>query len=144
MKTLSSALLLSSLVVAKPTRRDTYGPDTSTHMDEVLAGTRQCASTGVLIARETWAPGNIGVLWGARFRDELLQVFSGDVDVQGVHQEDYPARLVDYHIGGSDTGADSCANLLEQYAAKCPDTPIFLSGYRCVLARLPRILYHVY
>ncbi|KAJ4351595.1 uncharacterized protein N0V89_006938 [Didymosphaeria variabile] len=101
-------------------------------MDDVIAGSRNCASSAIMIGRETFAPGNIGVFWGARFRNELLDTFNGDLDVQGIHREDYPANLVDYHIGGSDTGADSCARTIEQYAAKCPDSKIFVSGYSLV------------
>ncbi|KAF9739332.1 hypothetical protein PMIN06_000976 [Paraphaeosphaeria minitans] len=112
-----------------PNRRTTYGPSNATDIDAVLAGSRSCSSSGVVIVRETWAPGNIGVLWGARFRDEMVDAFGGDVDVQGVHREDYPANLEDYHIGGSDTGADSCARMVEAYAGKCPDARVFVTGY---------------
>lgn len=132
MKSILALPFLLPLATSSPysVRRATYGPPTSEHFDEVLAGSRKCASSAVVIGRETWAPGNIGVLWGARFRDELVDAFNGDVDVQGIN--DYPARLVDYHIGGSDTGADSCARMVEKYAAACPASRIFLSGYRYV------------
>ncbi|KAJ4300811.1 hypothetical protein N0V90_002899 [Kalmusia sp. IMI 367209] len=121
--------LFSCLAIATPVRRVDYESDTSNHMDDVIAGTKQCASNAVMFGRETWAPGNIGVLLGARFRNELLETFDGDVDVQGIHRDDYPANLQDYHIGGSDTGADSCAKTIDDYAALCPNTKIFVSGY---------------
>ncbi|KAK7187688.1 hypothetical protein DPSP01_004523 [Paraphaeosphaeria sporulosa] len=123
------ALLPLAESTPHPLRRTTYGPQTSSHIDEVLAGSRPCSSSAVVIGRETWAPGNIGVFWGARFRDELVDAFDGDVDVQGIHREDYPANLVDYHIGGSDTGADSCARMVDEYVEKCPGARVFVTGY---------------
>lgn len=123
-------VIFSITALATPTRRLDYGSDTSNHINDVIAGTRRCASNAVMFGRETWAPGNLGVLLGARFRNEVVDAFQGDVDVQGIDRRDYPANLQDYHIGGSDTGANSCARVLDKYAVLCPNTRIFVSGYR--------------
>lgn len=125
-------VLLSSLALATPLPRDTRdATDTSTDMDDVLAGTLPCASTAVLFARGTFDSGNLGVWVGPFLKASLLDAFNADVHVQGVNQDDYPANLEDYvKYGGSESCAGACADTLDRYAAKCPGANVFVAGWR--------------
>ncbi|KAL1608067.1 hypothetical protein SLS60_003006 [Paraconiothyrium brasiliense] len=62
--------------------------------------------------------------------DSLLSAFDGDVHVQGVNPEDYPANLADYvKEGGSENCGDACARTVDAYVEKCPEANIFVSGW---------------
>jgi cutinase len=128
MKTLLNALFFSALAAGSPTRRD--ASDTSTDMDAVIAGNAECASTAVIFGRGTFDSGNIGVWVGPAFKEALLEEFGGDVHVQGVNEEDYHAELPGYVEGGSESCGDGCARTVDEYAAKCPEANIFISGWR--------------
>ncbi|KAF2684229.1 hypothetical protein K458DRAFT_431783 [Lentithecium fluviatile CBS 122367] len=142
---LLSGLLLSilSITSATPTRRDAY--DTSTAMDDVIAGRISCASTAVIFGRGTFDTGNIGVWTGPQFEAALLRELNGDIHFQGINRADYPADLDGYaREGGSETCAVACAATVNAYAAKCPEARIFVSGWRLVfhLSALP--FFHKY
>lgn len=129
MRSTASLVLFYSLALATPVRRD--ASDTSTDMDDVIADSIICASNAVIFGRGTFDSGNLGVWVGPVLKDSLLDAFSGDVHVQGVNQDDYPANLEDYvKEGGSESCADACAKTVNEYAAKCSDANIFVSGWR--------------
>ena len=131
MKSIVPALLFSTLAVATPTRRSTT--DTSTDVDDVIAGRKPCASSAVVFGRGTFDSGNIGVWTGPQFKEALVEELDGDVHFQGVNREKYPANLDGYaREGGSESCADACAELVEGYAEKCAEAKIFVSGWRFV------------
>ncbi|KAJ4289068.1 hypothetical protein N0V90_011410 [Kalmusia sp. IMI 367209] len=128
MKSLLPILSFSSLVFATPVRRD--ASDTSTDMDDVIAGNADCASNAVIFGRGTFDSGNLGVWVGPFIKDGALKAFNGDVHVQGVNQADYPANLEDYvKEGGSESCGDACAKTVDQYVANCPEANVFVSGW---------------
>jgi cutinase len=132
MKTLIPTIFLSTLAVATPTRRSTA--DTSTDFDDVLANRKPCATNALVFGRGTFDSGNIGVWTGPQFKDALIKELDGDIHVQGVNREDYPANLDGYaREGGSESCADACAEMVDAYAGKCPEAKIFVSGWRCGL-----------
>ncbi|KAF2450941.1 carbohydrate esterase family 5 protein [Karstenula rhodostoma CBS 690.94] len=121
-------LLLPTLTLASPAPRSSS--DTSTDMDAVIQGRASCASNAVVFARGTFDSGNLGVWVGPFLKDGLLSSFAGDVHVQGVNAEDYPANLADYvKEGGSERCADACAKTVDAYVEKCPGASVFLSGW---------------
>lgn len=97
-----------------------------TTRNELLEG--RCAPIIVLFARGTTEPGNVGDDVGPFFFDQLLALRPGKVIVQGTN--DYPATILDYLFGGSDTGAFFMANQVVKAASQCPTSKIVLSGFR--------------
>lgn len=97
-----------------------------TTRNELLDG--RCAPIIVLFARGTTEPGNVGDDVGPFFFDQLLALRPGKVIVQGTN--DYPATILDYLFGGSDTGAFFMANQVVKAASQCPSSKIVLSGFR--------------
>ncbi|KAF2273608.1 alpha/beta-hydrolase, partial [Westerdykella ornata] len=112
---------------ATPTPRD--ASDSSTDMDDVIAGRTPCAPNAVIFGRGTFDTGNLGVWVGPFLKDGLLKEFNGRVHVQGVNPEDYPAELPGYVEGGSETCANACAKTIDDYAVACPNANIFISGW---------------
>jgi hypothetical protein len=75
---------------------------------------------------------NIGVWVGPQFSSALSSLIPGAA-FQGVDSTAYTADLEGYIAeGGSNAGAASLAATVEAYTAKCPTTPIVVSGWRYV------------
>lgn len=129
----ASTLLLSSLALAmpQPEVRAAQKTDVADGMDLVLSGKVKCKSNALLFARGTFDSGNIGVWVGRPLEQAVSDEFDGDIWFQGVSEKDYPASLSDYvKTSGSKTCATSCAKTVTDYVKKCPDSNIFLSGWR--------------
>lgn len=81
-----------------------------------------------IFARGTTEIGNLGTIVGPGF-GRALEDRMGDVAVQGV---DYPAVVAGFLAGGSNSGAETMADLARTAISQCPGTPILMSGYRYV------------
>ncbi|CUS14256.1 unnamed protein product [Tuber aestivum] len=92
--------------------------------NELIDG--HCNDIIVIFARGTTEPGNVGGSVGPSFFDALATLEPERVVVQGV---DYPADILGYLQGGSDSGASNMAYLVGLAASQCPDSKIVLSGY---------------
>lgn len=81
---------------------------------------------------------NLGVWVGGEFAQSLKSLIPS-VAIQGVDPDAYPADLNDYlsEDGGSDAGAASMAQAIEDYASACPKSTIIASGWRYVSALPP-------
>lgn len=97
-----------------------------TTRNDLLDG--KCAPIIVLFARGTTEPGNVGDDVGPQFFDQLSALEPGRVIVQGTN--DYPASILDYLFGGSDSAASSMANQAVRAASQCKGSKIVLSGFR--------------
>ncbi|KAK5996767.1 Cutin hydrolase [Cladobotryum mycophilum] len=90
----------------------------------------KCANVGVIFARGTFDPGNIGPWVGCPFGDALHGAFGENVAFQGVDPSRYPADLSGYvDDGGSETGASALASQVKAYATRCPKSKIVISGW---------------
>ncbi|RKF60244.1 putative cutinase 5, partial [Erysiphe neolycopersici] len=88
---------------------------------------RFCAPVGVIYARGTTEPGNVGILTGPSFFDALDdKLENNDLAIQGVN---YPASITGYLIGGSPEGAAEMARLITESRENCPDMHLIVSGY---------------
>ncbi|PWW77665.1 Carbohydrate Esterase Family 5 protein [Tuber magnatum] len=109
-------------------RADKAGKTTSAAVaatrSELIAG--RCNDIIVIFARGTTEPGNVGDDVGPSFFDALAALEPGRVIVQGVN---YPADILGYLQGGSDSGASDMADLVGRAASQCPDSKIVLSGF---------------
>ena len=124
----AAALGLALTASATPVARDVS--DTSFDMDDTLSGSKPCASTAVIFARGTFDSGNIGVWVGPAFEDALRSKIPS-LAFQGVDAQDYPANLEQYlDQDGSDSCADGLARIVDEYADKCPQAKIVVSGWR--------------
>ena len=84
-------------------------------------------------ARETIAPGNMGVTIGPSLSNGLKAYFGvQNVATQGVN---YKGLMeTNYYAGGSEPlGIWEMQQLLTQAASYCPQSRIVAAGYRCVL-----------
>lgn len=70
-------------------------------------------------------------MWvGPQFFQSVQQTVKS-VALQGVDPNGYPADLQGYlSEGGSNSGAQAMVDQIEQYAQKCPNSKIFVTGWR--------------
>lgn len=121
-------LALALTASATPVARDVS--DTSFDMDNIVTGSTACASTAVVFARGTFDSGNIGVWVGPAFENALRSKISS-LAFQGVDEDEYPANLDQYlDENGSNSCAEGLARIVDEYALKCPQAKIVVSGWR--------------
>ncbi|KAJ7150870.1 carbohydrate esterase family 5 protein [Mycena crocata] len=98
-------------------------------MNDVLFGDENCKDVAVIFARGTFDSGNMGVWVGPQLKSALEDRISS-LAFQGVEASAYPATLGSYlEEGGSDSGAESLASTVTDYANFCPDSSIIISGW---------------
>ena len=132
--TILAALLATALSAPTPARTLEVRQSATTR-NELLNG--PCRNVTVIYARGTTEDGNIGALVGPSLESALDNRLGANiVAFQGV---DYPADIAGYLAGGSVSGGNTLASLVNTASTKCPNTQIVLSGYRSV--RLFRIEY---
>lgn len=90
----------------------------------------KCAGMTILFARGTTEPGNVGLLAGPPFFDQVKAMTGGDVAVQGI---DYPADIPGFLAGGDKNGSALMAQTVGQVRSACPTTKLVMAGYRYVL-----------
>ncbi|KAI1005180.1 hypothetical protein K3495_g3039 [Podosphaera aphanis] len=87
-----------------------------------------CPTIGIIFARGTLEPGNVGILTGPPFFEAMADYLNetNQIAVQGV---DYDANIPSFLLGGSEKGASTMANLVRLTTEICPTTSLILSGY---------------
>jgi hypothetical protein len=90
-----------------------------------------CEDIFLIFARGTFEPSvtdNLGVMVGMPFISALKLALRGkSIGSSGV---DYNNGVVGYLTGGDGTGGKTMAKMIQDKAAKCPQTKIIASGYR--------------
>ncbi|KAF4986086.1 hypothetical protein FDECE_16131 [Fusarium decemcellulare] len=91
-----------------------------------LAQNAPCSDVTVIFARGTTEPGNVGLVTGPPFFDDLTeQLGDRSLSVQGV---EYPATFAGFNKNGTE-GVPSMTSFINQAVTSCPDTKIVMSGY---------------
>ncbi|CAG9951369.1 unnamed protein product [Clonostachys rosea f. rosea IK726] len=127
--TLATAIAVAASAVSAISPRAVT--DTEMGWGKALAGdSKACADLGVIFARGTFDPGNIGPWVGAPFRDALAAK-TKSVSFQGVDPGAYPADLAGYVVeGGSEKCALSMGVVIDAYVKACPKAKIAVTGWR--------------
>lgn len=95
-----------------------------------LVDNSPCKAVTLIFARGTIEAGNVGSLVGPPFFSALsFAIGSTNLAVQGV---DYPADVPGFLIGGSPSGSNTMATLINRAFAQCPNTKVIISGYSYV------------
>ncbi|CAH0058633.1 unnamed protein product [Clonostachys solani] len=126
--TLATAVAVAASAVSAISPRATT--DTEMGWGKALAGdSSACADLGVIFARGTFDPGNIGPWVGAPFRDALAAK-TKSVSFQGVDPGAYPADLAGYVVeGGSEKCSLSMGVVVDAYVKACPKAKIAITGW---------------
>ncbi|CAH0017888.1 unnamed protein product [Clonostachys rhizophaga] len=126
--TLATAIAVAASAVSAISPRAVT--DTEMGWGKALAGdSKACADLGVIFARGTFDPGNIGPWVGAPFRDALAAK-TKSVSFQGVDPGAYPADLAGYVVeGGSEKCALSMGVVIDAYVKACPKAKIAVTGW---------------
>ncbi|CAG9951377.1 unnamed protein product [Clonostachys rosea f. rosea IK726] len=139
--TLATAIAVAASAVSAISPRAVT--DTEMGWGKALAGdSKACADLGVIFARGTFDPGNIGPWVGAPFRDALAAK-TKSVSFQGVDPGAYPADLAGYVVeGGSEKCALSMGVVIDAYVKACPKAKIAVTGWsqgslRPMIVQLP-------
>lgn len=85
-----------------------------------------CSAIYVFFARGTGETATLGTTVGPPLRAAIDAATTKTLGFEGIA---YPAVIAGYLAGGDAGGAKTMATALATYAARCPSTKLFLSGY---------------
>lgn len=124
--TFLTSVLLASLTNALPVPTDLEERQSISATRNDLSGA--CKPITIIFARGTAELGNVGSIAGPPFFNSLGAIVGFDnIAVQGVN---YPADIPGYLAGGSASGSQTLAGLVNSAASKCPSTQLVVGGYR--------------